>query len=84
MGGVRIPIPYQRYRWWHRDVDVGGARMGYVAAVILALAAGFAAGLALLKRSDRWCPGCGCPITLAHCPARYVEAVTAAAEKGRR
>jgi hypothetical protein len=37
-------------------------------AVCVSLLAGFLAGFGLTKRTQQWCPGCGAPITPAHCP----------------
>lgn len=44
--------------------------MGFLVgiAVCAALLVGFAAGFALFRRAQRWCPGCGMPISQAHCP----------------
>ncbi len=44
--------------------------MGFLAgiAVCTALLVGFAAGFALFRRAQRWCPGCGATISPAHCP----------------
>ncbi|WP_434742451.1 hypothetical protein [Micromonospora sp. SH-82] len=44
--------------------------MGFLAGIMTgaALLVGFAAGFALFKRSQRWCPGCGSMISLTHCP----------------
>jgi hypothetical protein len=44
--------------------------VGFLAgiAVCTALLVGFAAGFALFRRAQRWCPGCGATISAAHCP----------------
>lgn len=48
----------------------GGDDVGYLAAVMVALVLGFGVGLAVFKRSERWCPGCGSLLTELHCPHR--------------
>jgi hypothetical protein len=47
------------------------AAVGYLVAAGSALLIGFVAGFALFKRSMRWCPGCGWPLTPEHC--RFAE-----------
>lgn len=44
--------------------------MGFLVGIVVcaALLVGFAAGFALFRRAQRWCPGCGMPISQAHCP----------------
>jgi len=39
----------------------------YLACLILAVVVGFVAGFALLKRSHRWCPGCGAALRCLEC-----------------
>jgi hypothetical protein len=47
------------------------AAVGCLVAAGSALLIGFVAGFALFKRSMRWCPGCGWPLTPGHC--RFAE-----------
>jgi hypothetical protein len=37
-------------------------------AACVGLFAGFLAGFGLVRRTQQWCPGCGAPVTPAHCP----------------
>lgn len=43
--------------------------MVYLVSVV-AVMVGFIAGLATLKRSSRWCPGCGQVLRCGQCPGR--------------
>ncbi len=51
--------------------------MGYVVAAT-ALLLGLIAGFALRKRTNEWCPACGCLLSAAHCP----NAAAATARQG--
>jgi hypothetical protein len=37
-------------------------------AILVTLLIGLISGMSLIKRSERWCPGCGSLLTLDHCP----------------
>lgn len=41
--------------------------LGYLAVTLPALALGFGGGMVSLKRSSRWCPGCGEPLRCIRC-----------------
>jgi NADH pyrophosphatase NudC (nudix superfamily) len=58
--------------------------VGYVVVTVLALLAGFAAGFAVFKRSERWCPGCGSLMTETHCSHWYPHAAMPTPEAAHR
>ncbi len=42
--------------------------MGYLAVAVVAMLLGLVAGFTLRKRTNEWCPACGCLLSAAHCP----------------
>jgi hypothetical protein len=49
--------------------------------VCIATSAGLVSGFVLVRRSEKWCPGCGVAITVEHCPNASAKAGQVTSER---